>query len=65
MDFPTALLFLLVAASCYSAWLTPIVFCARPLPALRRSFRSGSPTALECGLAGHMAKAAVRRFVVC
>jgi hypothetical protein len=35
MDFPTALLFLLIAALCYSAWLTSIVFCAvgglRPL----------------------------------
>jgi hypothetical protein len=35
VDVPTALLFLLTAAFCYSAWLTSIVFCAenghRPL----------------------------------
>jgi hypothetical protein len=35
MDLPTMLLFLLIAAFCYSAWLTSIVFCAvsgsRPL----------------------------------
>ena len=35
MDLSTALSFLLVAAFCYSAWLTSIVFCAtsglRPL----------------------------------
>lgn len=28
MDIPTVLLFLLVGAFCYSAWLTSIVFCA-------------------------------------
>ena len=28
MDLSTALLFLAVAAFCYSAWLTSIVFCA-------------------------------------
>jgi hypothetical protein len=28
MDLSTALLFLLVAVFCYSAWLTSIVFCA-------------------------------------
>jgi hypothetical protein len=35
IDLPTALLLLLGAAFCYSAWLTSIVFCAvsgpRPL----------------------------------
>jgi len=35
MDLPTALFLLVMAASCYSAWLTSIVFCAvrgmRPL----------------------------------